>query len=176
MAPGRAPEPILEGGASVEANSKIFNLSWNLEQKWTHHRRSPFHLSSIAIIILRNTTTTMEEQYSRVVPNTSRDDRGDIRRHRDPLTYPALGFLGCQTLYEGFRRGQATNPLGSCLGFRAVSTNGMATPYIYSSYTEVLARVDAFAAGLDTLNLVPPTDDNMVLVRFCCTCRLGTRV
>jgi hypothetical protein len=109
--------------------------------------------------------TTMDEQWSRVLPNTSRDDRGDIRRNRDPLKHPQLGFKGCQTLYEGFRLGQATNPLGSCLGFRAVSTSGLATPYIYSTYTEVLARVDAFAAGLDTLNLVVPTDDNMVLVR-----------
>jgi long-chain acyl-CoA synthetase len=62
--------------------------------------------------------------------------------------------------------GHELNPLGACLGFRAISTSGLATPYIYSSYTEVLARVDAFAAGLDTLNLVPPTedDDNMVLL------------
>ena len=77
---------------------------------------------------------------------------------------PELGFQGCQTLYEAFRRGQALNPLGACLGFRAVSTNGMATPFIYSSYTEVLTRVNALAAGLDTLNLVRPTQDNMTLV------------
>ena len=128
----------------------------------------PYHLdlcSLSSLIILRNTMTMIEEQWSRVLPNTSRDDRGDIRRNGDPMKHPELGFKGCQTLYEGFRLGQATNPLGSCLGFRAVSTNGLATPYIYSSYTEVLARVDAFAAGLDTLNLVPPTDDNLVLVR-----------
>jgi long-chain acyl-CoA synthetase len=104
------------------------------------------------------------EQWSTVVSNTSRDDRGDIRRSGDPLRHPELGYKGCQTLYEGFRRGQALNPLGACLGFRAVSTSGLATPYIYSSYTEILARVDSFAAGLDTLNLVPPTEDNMTLV------------
>ena len=106
-----------------------------------------------------------EPQWSTVVPNTSTATRGDIHRSRDPLRHPELGYKGCRTLYEGFRRGQTLNPLGACLGFRAVSTNGLATPYIYASYTEVLARVDAFAAGLDTLNLVPPTDDNMVLVR-----------
>jgi long-chain acyl-CoA synthetase len=105
-----------------------------------------------------------QKQWSTVVPNSSREDRGDIRRSGDPLRHPELGYKGCQTLYEGFRRGQALNPLGACLGFRAVSTSGLATPYIYSSYTEVLARVDSFAAGLDTLNLVSPTDDNMTLV------------
>jgi long-chain acyl-CoA synthetase len=107
-----------------------------------------------------------EEHWSTVVPNTAQDDRGDIRRYGDPLRNPELGFKGCQTLYECFRRGQALNPLGACLGFRAVSTSGLATPYIYSSYTEVLARVNAFAAGLETLNLIPANDDGMVLVRF----------
>ena len=107
-----------------------------------------------------------EHQWSTVVPNTSTKDRGDIRRCFDPLRNPELGYNGCQTLYEAFRRGQSLNPLGACLGFRAVSTNGMATPFIYSSYTEVLARVDAFAAGLDTLELVPKTADGMTLVSF----------
>jgi long-chain acyl-CoA synthetase len=105
------------------------------------------------------------KQWSTVVPNTSTESRGDIRRNCDPLRNPELGFQGCQTLYEAFRRGQTLNPLGACLGFRAVSTNGMATPFIYSSYTEVQARVNAFAAGLDTLDLVRPTDENMTLVR-----------
>ena len=68
-------------------------------------------------------------------------------------------------MYECFRRGAALNPLGACLGFRAVSTSGLATPYIHSSYTEVIARINAFAAGLDTLNLVSPNEDGMVLVR-----------
>lgn len=104
------------------------------------------------------------KQWSTIVPNTSTESRGDIRRNGDPLRNPELGFQGCQTLYEAFRRGQALNPLGACLGFRAVSTNGMATPFIYSSYTEVLTRVNALAAGLDTLNLVRPTQDNMTLV------------
>lgn len=104
-------------------------------------------------------TAKVPEQWSTIVPNTSRKDRGDIRRCGDPLLHPELGHKGCQTMYEGFRRGQALNPLGPCLGFRAISSNGMATPYIYSSYTEILARVDCFAAGLDTLNLVPPTEN-----------------
>eukprot|EP00536_Pseudo-nitzschia_multiseries_P017474 jgi/Psemu1/70228/estExt_Genemark1.C_15790005 len=105
------------------------------------------------------------EQLSTVVPQTYRpNERGDIRRGKKEL-HPELGFQGCRTLYEGFRRGHQLNPLGACLGFRAVSTNGLATPFIYSSYTEVLARIDAFAAGLETLALVPPTkEDNLVLL------------
>jgi len=104
-------------------------------------------------------------QLSTIVPQTSRkNERGNIRRG-ETGKHPELGYKGCRTLYEGFRRGCELNPLGACLGFRAISTNGLATPYIYSSYTEVLARVNAFAAGLDTLNLVPPTpDDEMVLL------------
>lgn len=103
-------------------------------------------------------------QYSIPLPNTSTKSRGEIRRCYDPLRHPELGYNGCQTLYEAFRRGQMINPLGPCLGFRAVSSNGMATPFIYSSYTEVLSRIDAFAAGLDTLNLCLPTDDNLTLI------------
>jgi hypothetical protein len=107
-------------------------------------------------------------QRSTILPQTSRkNERGDIRRGGDATRHPELGFKGCRTLYEGFRRGHKLNPLGACLGFRAISTNGLATPYIYSSYTEVSARINAFAAGLDTLNLVPPTtkdDGEMILV------------
>jgi long-chain acyl-CoA synthetase len=99
---------------------------------------------------------------STIVPNTNRADRGDIRRSGDPLAHPQLGLHGCRTMYEGFRRGCSLNPLGPCLGFRAVSTSGFATPYIYSSYSECLARVDAFAAGLETLNLVEPSPDNLM--------------
>ena len=54
--------------------------------------------------------------------------------------------------------------MGPCLGFRAVSTTGQATPFIYSSYTEVVARVDAIAAGLDTMNLVLPNEDGLKLL------------
>ena len=107
---------------------------------------------------------TEQLEWSSIVPNTATKDRGEIRRS-DHLAHPQLGYMGCRTLYEAFRRGQALNPLGACLGFRAVSTNGLATPYIYSSYTEILARVDAFAAGLDTLILLTPTSDKIVLVR-----------
>eukprot|EP00339_Tiarina_fusa_P017443 CAMPEP_0117072774 /NCGR_PEP_ID=MMETSP0472-20121206/51233_1 /TAXON_ID=693140 ORGANISM="Tiarina fusus, Strain LIS" /NCGR_SAMPLE_ID=MMETSP0472 /ASSEMBLY_ACC=CAM_ASM_000603 /LENGTH=66 /DNA_ID=CAMNT_0004797037 /DNA_START=66 /DNA_END=262 /DNA_ORIENTATION=+ len=61
----------------------------------------------------------MPEQRSTIVPNTDTETRGHIRRSGDPLRHPELGYQGCQTLYEGFRRGQALNPLGACLGFRA---------------------------------------------------------
>ena len=35
-----------------------------------------------------------DEQWSTVVPNTSRDDRGDIRRSKDPFLHPELGLQG----------------------------------------------------------------------------------
>ena len=106
-----------------------------------------------------------KDLWSTVVPNTSRADRGDIRRAGDPSVHPALGVHGCRTLYEAIRYGQAVNPMGPCMGFRAVSTNGFATPFIYSSYTECLARINCFGAGLERLNLVEKNDDGMMVVR-----------
>ena len=106
-----------------------------------------------------------DEQWSTLVPNTARNDRGDIRRSKDACVNQSISHNGCKTLYECFRRGASLNPMGACLGFRAVSTSGLATPYIYTSYTETLARVNAFAAGLDSLDLVSPNEDGMKLVR-----------
>jgi long-chain acyl-CoA synthetase len=102
--------------------------------------------------------------WSTVVEGTARHDRGEIRRCWDPVVHPELGVHGCRTLYEGFRRGCRLNPLGPCMGYRAVSTTGFATPFIYTSYTECLARVDAVAAGLDRLNLLAPNDDQMKVI------------
>ena len=102
-------------------------------------------------------------KYSVELPDTSTLDKGGIRRG-DLLSNPELGVEGVQTLYEGLRRGLALNPLGPCLGFRAMSSSGFPTPYIYSSYTECVARVDAFAAGLDCLDLVEKNPDGIMLV------------
>lgn len=102
--------------------------------------------------------------WSTVVPQTSTATRGNIRRSFNPLVHPELGIRGARTLYESFRRGVASNPLGPCMGFRAVSTTGFATPYIYSSYSECVARINAFAAGLETLGLVKPTSDHLMVL------------
>eukprot|EP00592_Proboscia_alata_P007397 CAMPEP_0194357300 /NCGR_PEP_ID=MMETSP0174-20130528/4799_1 /TAXON_ID=216777 /ORGANISM="Proboscia alata, Strain PI-D3" /LENGTH=633 /DNA_ID=CAMNT_0039127253 /DNA_START=221 /DNA_END=2122 /DNA_ORIENTATION=- len=57
------------------------------------------------------------------------------------------------------------NPLGPCMGYRAVSTtDGAATPYIYSSYTEIVTRVDAIAAGLEKLGIVERNEDGLLLL------------
>jgi len=101
---------------------------------------------------------------STVLAETERYDRGAIRRCFDPLVNPSYGKDGVRTLYEAFRRGSSINPLGPCLGFRATSTNGFPTPYIYCSYTEILARVDALAAGLETLNLIEPNEDGLKVI------------
>jgi len=103
-------------------------------------------------------------QWSIELPSTSRPDRGNVRRSYNPTGAPQLGCAGCLTLYEALRRGRDVNPLGPCLGFRATSTRGLATPFVYSSYVEVVARVDAIAAGLDSLNLVARNDDGMLLL------------
>ena len=53
-----------------------------------------------------------------------------------------------------------------CLVSRS-SNSGYATPYVYNSYGECVARVDALAAGLDKggENLLDKNDDGMLLVR-----------
>jgi len=96
--------------------------------------------------------------------NTATPTSTSIHRSFDPTSVPKLGWEGCQTLYEALRRGQTINPLGPCLGFRAVSTTGKATPFVYSSYTEVVARVDAIAAGLDDLKLLKKNESGYLLL------------
>ena len=103
----------------------------------------------------------MSPPYSRIVPMTDRPDRGEIRRAWDADYDPQLGVHGCRTMYEAFRHGAAMNPMGSCMGFRATSITGIATPFIYSSYTECLARINVLAAGLDALELLRPNEDNL---------------
>ena len=105
--------------------------------------------------------TYESNEWSTVIEGTERDDRGAIRRCFDPLVHPELGSDGVRTLYEALRRGAEINPLGPCLGFRCVSTNGFPTPFIYSSYTEILARVNALAAGMEELNLLHVNSDGM---------------
>mmetsp|Transcript_26715 Transcript_26715/g.35715 ORF Transcript_26715/g.35715 Transcript_26715/m.35715 type:complete len:679 (-) Transcript_26715:105-2141(-) len=104
------------------------------------------------------------QQWSIEVPQTSRSDRGNIHRSIDAEKTPSLGSKGCRTLYEAVRRGRDISPLGPCLGFRAVSTSGFATPFVYSSYVESVARMDNFAAGLERLSLVEKNDDGMLLL------------
>jgi long-chain acyl-CoA synthetase len=113
---------------------------------------------------MTNSSTGDIDLWSYPVPQTSRADRGDVRRAFDRSLHPELGVDGCRTLYEGFRRGAQINPLGPCMGFRAVSTTGFPTPYIYSSYSECLARVNAFAAGMDSLNLLERNDEGLLVV------------
>jgi long-chain acyl-CoA synthetase len=112
-----------------------------------------------------NTTNDHLLKWSTPLFNTATPNSTPIYRSFDPTISPRLGCLGCQTMYEGLRRGLAVNPFGPCLGFRAVSTSGNATPFVYSSYTEIVARVDALAAGLDDLNLLKRNEDGFLLVR-----------
>ena len=105
-------------------------------------------------------------EWSTIVPQTDRPgERGCLRRSFNPMLHPQLGIHGCRTLYETLRHGVTANPLGPCLGYRATSTTGFATPFIYPSDREILARVESLAAGLEALDLVPPIpqDDPLLL-------------
>jgi len=114
-----------------------------------------------------------QQQWSVEVPNTSRSPshpsggRGNVRRGFDPLQSPVLGADGVRTLYEALRRGRDINPLGPCFGYRATSSNsGFATPFVYGSYGECVARIDALAAGLDKggEQLLEKNDDGLLLL------------
>mmetsp|Transcript_4213 Transcript_4213/g.4818 ORF Transcript_4213/g.4818 Transcript_4213/m.4818 type:complete len:682 (-) Transcript_4213:145-2190(-) len=104
-------------------------------------------------------------KWSVPIPNTETSNSTPIHRSSYPDASPSLGCCGCQTLYEALRHGQSINPLGPCLGFRAVSAHtGFATPFVYSSYTEVVARVESIAAGLNDMGLVKRNEDGMLLL------------
>mmetsp|Transcript_16448 Transcript_16448/g.32685 ORF Transcript_16448/g.32685 Transcript_16448/m.32685 type:complete len:690 (+) Transcript_16448:36-2105(+) len=97
---------------------------------------------------------------SAAIPNTGTPSRSLIRRSvAHPDAGPRLSLDGCHTLYECLRRGAVESTLhGPCLGYRAVPlANGgdaVATPYVYSTYGEVLTRVDNLSAGLAERGLV----------------------
>jgi long-chain acyl-CoA synthetase len=102
--------------------------------------------------------------WSTPVPSSKKPGRTAVHRPPDPLATPTLGAYGVRTLYESIRRGRDLNPLGPCLGYRATSTNGWATPFVYSSYGETVARVDALAAGMQKLGLLDKNEDGMLLL------------
>ena len=61
--------------------------------------------------------------------------------------------------------------------FTSSSNSGFATPYVYGSYGESVARIDALAAGLDKggEQLLDKNADGMLLVRYLCrVCRYNT--
>ncbi|KAL7481699.1 hypothetical protein ACHAW6_007374 [Cyclotella cf. meneghiniana] len=107
-------------------------------------------------------------QWSIPLPATKQPNRTPIHRSPDPLATPTLGAHGVRTLYEALRRGRDINPLGPCLGYRATASNtGYATPYVYASYGECVARVDAIAAGMEGYNsgsLLGRNEDGMLLL------------
>ena len=111
-----------------------------------------------------NTSTMSSLPWSTPLPDTARLNRTPIYRSPDPLATPTLGAHGVRTLYESIRRGRDINPYGPCLGYRATSTNGYATPFVYSSYGETVARVESLAAGLQKLKLVDKNEDDMLLL------------
>ena len=117
------------------------------------------------------TTTSDNKQcsvYSTVIPGSvSVLGRTAIRRSANPSASPELAYKGCYSLYECVRRGKDIAPMGPCLGYRAVSTSGAATPYVYCNYTEIVARIDAIAAGLQRLHLLTERNDSgMLLVSY----------
>jgi hypothetical protein len=114
-------------------------------------------------------TTTSDSKrcsvYSTVIPGSvSVVGRTAVRRSANPSASPELAYKGCYSLYECIRRGKAIAPMGPCLGYRAVSTSGAATPYVYCNYTEIVARIDAIAAGLQRLHLLTERNDSGMLL------------
>jgi len=108
--------------------------------------------------------------WSTVLPSTSTSEHGDIRRAFDPHVHPELGLDGCRTLYEALRHEASSKSLSPCLGYRSTSTNGMATPFTYFSYSEVIAKVNCIAAGLEALDLIDKSSDIPALALYIPNC------
>lgn len=132
--------------------------------------KEPVSINSGAIISISPTeeNTTMSSSTSSLPWSTplpaSKPNRTPVHRSHDPLATPSLGSRGVRTLHESLRRGRHINPLGPCLGYRATSTNGYATPYVYGSYGEIVSRVDCISAGLARLKLIACDEDGMALL------------
>jgi long-chain acyl-CoA synthetase len=120
------------------------------------------------------TMTTNSERssvYSTVIPGSVNTvGRTAVRRSANPSASPELAYKGCYTLYECIRRGRDIAPMGPCLGYRAISTSGSATPYVYCNYTEIVARIDAIAAGLQRLHLLNERNDSGMLLVIIFSC------
>lgn len=152
----------IEGTTSEERERETEDKTKSKYQNWEE------------ILDTRHSTMSDEankhhHKWSIEVAHTLKSDRGNIRRSSDPFASPKIAHEGCYTLYEALRRGLELNPMGPCLGFRAISSTGFPTPFIFSSYTEVVSRVDSFAAGLDRMQLISTNDTGMKLVSFVVT-------
>jgi len=76
-------------------------------------------------------------------------------------------MLGCRSAYEVFRHGALVSPGGACLGWRPLDTHsGDLGPYVFSTYREVLARVDALHSALAARNAWAPNDEVLVDAKF----------
>eukprot|EP00618_Florenciella_parvula_P031532 CAMPEP_0119467888 /NCGR_PEP_ID=MMETSP1344-20130328/1878_1 /TAXON_ID=236787 /ORGANISM="Florenciella parvula, Strain CCMP2471" /LENGTH=682 /DNA_ID=CAMNT_0007500301 /DNA_START=61 /DNA_END=2109 /DNA_ORIENTATION=+ len=98
------------------------------------------------------------DMFSIIVPNTVDATSGPIRRNAINST-PQLAVDGARTVYEAFRRGATINPDGACLGWRPIDSEGVAGPYVFMSYDETTARIDALATSMGRRNMLPPSEE-----------------
>ena len=94
--------------------------------------------------------------YSVAVPGTATRTSTAVRRCPGPAG-PELSLRGCLTAHEAFVRSATERPGAPCLGWRPVDDNGVAAPFVFETYSEVLFRVKCFGAGLRELGLLEPS-------------------
>ena len=88
-----------------------------------------------------------------------------IRNATNPHEFITTPEPGITNLHQNFLRGVKTRPTAPCMGMRN-RDDGTVGPYQWQSYTEVASRVEALAAGLWKLDLVPMAPDGRRFLGF----------
>jgi len=87
----------------------------------------------------------------------------DAHNSQHPTAIRAM-CARCRSTYESFRHGGMVNPGGACLGWRPVDSAGIAGPYVWVTYAEALARVDALHAAFAARGALASNEDGMPLL------------
>ena len=86
----------------------------------------------------------------------------------DELTGRPITAKDMNNIYDLFAMsGLKMRPNAPCFGSR-IREDGSVGPYSWQTYSEVAARIDAFAAGMWKLELVPKTADGFRFIGLYC--------
>jgi long-chain acyl-CoA synthetase len=107
--------------------------------------------------------------YATIVSGTSGE--GPVLRNKvaaDTLTDRPVKATDLENIYDLFSKSALKlRPNAPCFGSR-IRDDGSVGPYSWQTYSEVDARIDAFAAGLWKLDLVPLTPDGYRFLGLYC--------
>ncbi|KAL2919834.1 medium-chain fatty acid-CoA ligase faa2 [Polyrhizophydium stewartii] len=116
----------------------------------------------MSLMSLFGKSTAAPDSYSAEVETAPhKDGEGRPRRYYGTVADPLVSMMpGVHNVHDNFLAGVATSGDKPFLGTRAV-TNGVAGPYVWQTYNEVLKRVQNLASGLAKRGVKP--NDNVCL-------------